>query len=324
MKGAMSLILIGIDLGGTNVRMGVVTPNGEVQKRVQYPLERRKGAYGMMEELASKLEVLLSEVSVGACVEVRIGLGVPGPVDLKRGILIEPPNLPELHQFPLRDFFEKRLPFCLVLENDANAFALGEGWLGAAKGCQNYCGITLGTGVGGGVVIEGKILRGQDGYGGEVGHMVLDPEGPACGCGGKGCLEVFASATGIRRMALEAFERRGLQGERIQNPSELTSEDVFKAAEEGEEWAGEVFKAMGRYLGLGLVNLTNLFNPQRIVIGGKVAAAWDHFFPTARKVLQERAMRGQRERVEVVRAQCGDDAGMIGAAYVALNFSNPI
>ncbi len=306
----MALRLIGIDLGGTNVRIGVITPQGEILKKIQYPTVRAKGATGMMEDLVSRIEdLVIPVISEGTPPEVRIGLGVPGPIDLKRGVLIEPPNLPELHGFPLRDFLEGRIPFPLVLENDANAFTLGEGWVGAARGALHYCGITLGTGVGGGVVIEGKILRGRDGFGGEVGHMILDPEGPPCGCGGRGCLEVYASGTGVRRMALKVFQKGG---------EDLTSEEVFNAAQRGERWACDVFREMGGYLGLGLVNLTNLFNPERIVIGGKVAAAWDYFIPAAMEVLQKRAMRGQRESVEIVQAKCGDDAGMIGAAYAAL------
>jgi glucokinase len=221
----------------------------------------------------------------------------------------------------LREFFQDKLSLPIAIENDANAFTLGEGWKGAARGSLHYCGITLGTGVGGGIVIKGEILRGAEGLGGEVGHMVLNPKGPLCGCGGRGCLEVYASGSGIRRMAWEAVEKG--KGEEILKKGggdikKVTSEDVFKAATGGDQTALKIFSEMGHYLGLGLVNLINLFNPEKIVIGGKVSGAWDYFIESAKAIVQQRGMRGQREKVEIVRAECGDDAGILGAAYVAL------
>ncbi len=317
----MEGVSVGVDFGGTNVRIGLVTPEGQILKKIQYPTDSFKGSWAMMETLASRLEDVIREVANSELSCIRIGIAIAGPIDRRRGVLISPPNLPELNGFPIRDFFQKRISHPIAIENDANAFTLGEGWKGAARGCSHYCGITLGTGVGGGVVVSGRILLGADGMAGEVGHMVLNPEGPKCGCGGRGCLEVYASGKGIKRMALEAVE--GSEGEgtllrqKIEHLQEITSEDVFKAAQDGDKLAQKVFHEMGRYLGLGLVNLTNLFNPERIVIGGKVSRAWNYFIQSARDVLFEGAMKGQRERVEIVRAACGDDAGILGAAYAA-------
>ncbi len=263
--------LIGVDVGGTNVRMGIVTPDGRILKKIEYPTDMSGGSLDMMSELASRLKNIAQGLSEERHPEIRIGIGMAGPVDQKRGVLIAPPNLPDLHEFPLREFLQKEISFPIVIENDANAFTLGEGWMGAARGSLHYCGITLGTGVGGGIVVAGKILHGAEGLGGEVGHMVLIPEGPLCGCGGRGCLEVYASSIGIRRMALEAIERG--KGERILkkcggDSGKVTSEVVFEAASEGDHFAQKIFNEMGRYLGLGLVNLVNLFNPEKIVIGG--------------------------------------------------------
>ena len=317
----MEPLLIGVDVGGTNVRMGIVTPDGRILKKIEYPTDMSRGSLDMMERLASRLRDFIREESEKGQPEIRVGVGIAGPVDQKRGVLIAPPNLPDLHGFPLREFLQKEISFPIVIENDANAFTLGEGWMGAARGSLHYCGITLGTGVGGGIVIGGEIVRGADGLGGEVGHMVLNPDGPLCGCGGRGCLEVYASSSGICRMALEGIERG--KGEWILKQSgdghgKVTSEGVFEAARKGDCTALEIFSEMGRYLGLGLVNLANLFNPEKIVIGGKVSRAWDYFIESAKAVVQQRALRGQRERVEIVRAECGDDAGVLGAAYVAL------
>lgn len=317
----MKPLLIGVDLGGTNIRMGVVTPEGGILKKVQSPTDMSGGGSAMMEALVSRLNEFARKVAQGDLSRIRIGIGVAGPVDMGRGVLIAPPNLPDLHGFPLRKFFKEKISVPVAIENDANAFTLGEGWMGAARGCQHYCGITLGTGVGGGVVVSGKILHGANGMGGEVGHMVLNPEGPLCGCGGRGCLEVYASGNGIKRMAREAVEKGGGRGRLPRSkggPQELTSEELFEAAQKGDETALKVFDEMGRFLGLGLVNLVNLFNPEKIVIGGKVSRAWDYFIRSAKEAVSQRAMKGQRERVEIVLAECGDDAGILGAAYAAM------
>jgi len=313
--------LIGVDVGGTNIRMGIVTPDGRILKKIQYPTDMSRGGMTMMERLVSRLQDFIQGEMGGVHSEIRIGIGIAGPIDLRRGVLIAPPNLPDLNGFRLREFLKERISLPIAIENDANAFTLGEGWKGAARGCLHYCGITLGTGVGGGIVVAGKILHGAEGMGGEVGHMVLNPEGPLCGCGGRGCLEVYGSGSGIRRMALEAIEKgEGLEilKRSGRNIGKVTSEEVFEAAQKGDETALKVFNEMGRYLGLGLVNLVNLFNPEKIVVGGKVSRAWDYFIERAKEVVWQRAMKGQREKVQIVQAECGDDAGMLGAAYAAL------
>ncbi len=317
----MDHFLIGVDFGGTNIRMGIVTPEGKVLKKVRYITDVSKGGSVLFEGLVSNLKDLIRKNMKGSVQLIGIGIGVAGPIDMKKGVMIAPPNLPALDGFPIRAFLQERISSTILIENDANAFTLGEGWVGAAKGCKHYCGITLGTGVGGGIVVAGKILHGSAGMGGEVGHMVIDPEGPLCGCGGRGCLEVYASAAGITRMALEAVEKGEYGGilKRVGGDAQsLNSEKVFEIAQKGDLEARQIFETMGRFLGLGLVNLVNLFNPQKIVIGGKVSRAWDYFIPSVIETVQERAMEGPRKKVNIVRAECGDDAGMLGAAYSAL------
>lgn len=317
----MEPFLIGVDAGGTNIRMGIVTPDGRILNKIQYPTDMSRGGMAMMEGLVSRLQDFIQGEMGGVLSEIRIGIGIAGPINMRRGVLIAPPNLPDLHGFLLREFLQERISLPIAIENDANAFTLGEGWKGAARGCLHYCGITLGTGVGGGIVVAGKILHGAEGMGGEAGHMVLNPEGPLCGCGGRGCLEVYASGNGIRRMTLEAIEKsdgKGIVHKSKEDLRKITSEEVFEAAQKGDEIALKVFNEMGRYLGLGLVNLVNLFNPEKIVIGGKVSRAWNFFIERAKEVVWQRAMKGQREKVEIVQAECGDDAGILGAAYTAL------
>ncbi|MBS3905793.1 MAG: ROK family protein [Syntrophaceae bacterium] len=317
----MEQYLVGVDVGGTNMRMGIVTPDGRILKKIQYPTDMSRGGLAMMEGLVSRIQDFVRKGTRGVRSEIRVGIGVAGPIDMRRGVLIAPPNLPDLHGFPLREFLQEKISLSTAIENDANAFTLGEGWKGAARGCLHYCGITLGTGVGGGIVVAGNILHGAEGLGGEVGHMALNPEGPLCGCGGRGCLEVYASGSGIRRMILEAIEKsdgKGIVHKSKEGLRKITSEEVFEAAQKGDETALKVFNEMGSYLGLGLVNLVNLFNPEKIVIGGKVSRAWNFFIEKAKEVVWQRAMKGQREKVEIVQADCGDDAGILGAAYAAL------
>ena len=317
----MGPVLVGVDLGGTNVRIGIVTPKGRVLKKEEYTLDPSREGLNIVEGLVSNLKNLLQKRIGKNDQLLGIGIGIAGTIDMNRGRMINSPNIPDLNGFGIREFIKKRMSSPIAIENDANAFALGEGWVGAAKGSKDYCGITLGTGVGGGIVINGEILHGSGGMASEVGHMVIDPEGPLCGCGGKGCLEVYASATGIRRMALETIEKG--EGREILKRAggkveEVTSEKVFEAAQSGDKAAQKIFNEMGRFLGLGLVNLIHLFDPEKIVIGGKASRAWDSFIETTMEVVMERAMEGSREKVKIVRAKCGDDAGILGAAYVSL------
>lgn len=317
----MGRVLVGVDLGGTNVRIGIVTPMGKILKKEEYALDPSQGGLKIVEGLVSNLKNLLQKRIGKNDQLLGIGIGIAGTIDMKRGRMINSPNIPDLNGFGIREFIKKRMSSPIAIENDANAFALGEGWVGAAKGSKDYCGITLGTGVGGGIVINGEILHGSGGMASEVGHMVIDPEGPLCSCGGKGCLEVYASATGIRRMALEAIEK-GKGGEIVKRAGgrkeEITSEKVFEAAQSGDKAAQKIFNEMGRFLGLGLVNLIHLFDPEKIVIGGKASRAWISFIKTTMEVVTERAMEGSREKVKIVQAKCGDDAGILGAAYVSL------
>jgi glucokinase len=299
--------------------MGIVTPGGVVLKKIKYGTHISEGREPLLKRLVSHLKDLIRKDLNSS--HPWIGIGVAGSIDRERGIIVHSPNLPDLEGFGFRDFLSKKFSHPIVIENDANAFTLGEGWRGAARGAKHFCGITLGTGVGGGIVVEGKILHGKEGMAGEVGHMVIEPNGLACGCGGRGCLEVYASGKGIQRMALEAIKKgRGkviLKGGRS-HFQKITSEDVFKAAQKGDTLAKGIFDKMGAYLGLGLVNLIHLFNPEKIVIGGNVSKAWDFFIEKTMETIQERSMKGPRDRTEIVQSRCGDEAGILGAAYAAL------
>jgi glucokinase len=241
---------------------------------------------------------------------------VPGAVDCEKAIVLQAPNLPSLVNFPLKRELEQKLGWPVFLENDANAAAVGEMWLGAARGCQDVVSVTLGTGVGGGVILDGKLWRGSHGSAGEIGHTTVDPfSGLKCKCGNTGCLELFASATAIVRMTRESLS---LFPETVLKTDELTAERVYVAGQNGDELALAVFKRFGMYLGIGLANLINLIDPQIIVITGGVVNGWDLFAGEMCRQVQERAFRSISQQVKIARAECGDNAGLLGAARLAL------
>jgi glucokinase len=231
---------------------------------------------------------------------------VPGAVDCDKAIVVQAPNLPSLINFELKAELEKRLGWPVFLENDANAAAVGEMWLGAARGCRDVVSVTLGTGVGGGVILNGKLWRGSHGSAGEIGHTTVDPfSGLKCKCGNTGCLELFASATAIVRMAREL------------GMNEPTAEEVYEAGRNGDEQAQSVFKRFGMYLGIGLANLINLIDPQVIVITGGAVNGWDLFADEMYRQVDERAFRATAQQVKIARSGCGDNAGLLGAARLA-------
>jgi len=219
---------------------------------------------------------------------------------------------------PVCKMLSRRIGMPLYLENDANAAALGEKWMGAAKDVQDFCFITLGTGVGGGLVLDGKIWHGADGMAGEVGHMTIDPHGPRCRCGNRGCLEMYASTKALRRMIRQALSSgKRSRFFRENRDREISGDVIHWAAKEGDRISREAFARMGSALGIGIAGLINLLNLEKVVFGGGLSAAWKFFSPTLRREVKSRAFAGPARRVRIVRASAGEDAGVLGAAYIA-------
>ena len=237
-------------------------------------------------------------------------------INSANGSIFYSPNLPDLNGFDLAKAVAERVAMPVYIENDATAAAIGEQWLGASAGADCSICVTLGTGVGGGVIFNGEPHRGIDGTAGEIGHICVEPFGVECGCGSRGCIEQYASASAIVRMATELtseFPDSPLAGR-----DEFESVDVFDAGSAGDPLALKVFERVGFYLGIGLAGLVNVLNPEVIVIGGGASAGWDLFMPEVRKQVRERAFQRPAERVRIVPAALGDDAGILGAAKVAL------
>lgn len=245
-----------------------------------------------------------------------VSVVVPGTVNVADGVVVKAPNVPCLDGFRLAAALESELAWPVILENDANAAAIGELWRGAGQGYRTLICVTLGTGVGGGIILDGKLWRGVDGSAAEIGHIGVDPfAGVPCTCGSRGCLEVYASATAIVRMTREARPR--YPNSILHNTEDLTSQKVYQAGKEGDELAIEVFRRMGVYLGIGLASLINVLNPEIVVIGGGLSNGWDLFEKHMHQQVLERAFPIPARRVKIVRAQCGDDAGLLGAAKLA-------
>jgi glucokinase len=310
---------IGVDLGGTNLRASAVTPEGEVLEDFQIPTDAADGPERVVERMVAGI-VEVREGHSGVEL-IGIGVGVPGLVRHDTGVVAQAPNLPGWREFPLKEQLEKRLGLPVLVENDANVAALGEVWLGAGRDVDDLILLTLGTGIGGGIVSRGLILRGADGMAGELGHMTVDPDSPyVCGCGNRGCLEALAAGTAVRRRGEEAVAegRSAVLRARLESDGELTPLAVAEAAGAGDEAALEIFRGMGRALGISLAALVNAFNFPLYLLGGGVLDAWDLFAPTMMEEIRQRSITFRRTKTRVERARLGGRAGIFGAAYLPI------
>jgi glucokinase len=301
------------DLGGTHLRAATVDERGNITFR----LKQRTPPAEKPEDIVRAL-VLAERECERQGAEIRsLSIVVPGSVNVKAGTIVKAPNLPCLDGFHLTAALTQELQRPAILENDANAAAVGEMWLGAARGRRTIVCVTLGTGVGGGIILNGELWRGVNDSAAEIGHMCVDPfGGVACTCGSRGCLEVYASATAIVRMTREARPR--YPDSILQTTAGLTAEAIYRAGVGGDELALEVFRRMGIYLGIGLANLINILNPEMIVIGGGVVNGWSLFHKHMSHEVAEHAFPLPASEVKIVPAECGDDAGLLGAARLAL------
>ena len=304
-------LVFAVDLGGTHLRVALVDDAGRILKQLKQGTPKGDSALCIVDALVKAAQQWNSD----KLPVVATSIMVPGAVDSEGTVDLLAPNLPSLVNFELKAELERRLGWPVFLENDANAAAVGEMWMGAARGCRDVISVTLGTGVGGGVILDGKLWRGSHGSAGEIGHTTVDPfSGLKCKCGNTGCLELFASATAIVRMTRESLS---LFHESTLRSEELTAAKVYDAGRNGDELALAVFQRFGMYLGIGLANLINLIDPQIIVISGGAVNGWDLFAPEMYRQVEERAFRTTAQQVKIARAECGDNAGLLGAARLA-------
>lgn len=307
---------IGVDLGGTNLRIAAVSPQGELLEKIALDTEVKEGRERVIADMVGAIRDLQGRMR-GASL-AGIGIGVPGVINLATGMIRQSPNLPGWNEFPVRDDIERLLKAPVILENDANAAALGEHWVGAGKEVSGLCILTLGTGIGGGIILDGKIWHGQDGMGGELGHMTIDPNGALCGCGNLGCIEAYASATAILRMAHAAINvgRSPALRRAAEEVGELTAEIIYITAQQGDRVAREIFELVGRSLGVAIGNLINIFNLPLYVLAGGVARGWDAFEAHLMDEVQKRSVVYRATQTRIEPSKLGAEAGLLGAAYL--------
>lgn len=309
-------IVIASDLGGTNLRMAAIDSDGNILYRTKRDTPKAERADEIVVALTETAEECISSVKDSGDV-AAVAIAAPATVSAEKGIILKAPNVPALDGFRIVAALESKLGLKTILENDANAAAVGENWLGASQGVENSICVTLGTGVGGGIIINGNILQGVDGTAGEIGHICVEPFGAPCGCGSRGCLEQYSSATAVVRQTQELAAK--YSNSELPQKQRLTSKDIYEAGLNGDELALEVFRKQGFYLGIALGGLINVLNPEVIVIGGGASAGWDLFMPHLEEQLEIRAWREPRVRARLNKALLGDDAGILGAAKLAFN-----
>jgi glucokinase len=313
----MTRYVLGADVGGTNLRVAIVNSDGEVLHRERRPTPDGRDGNAIVESLASLAHSCIA--ATGNVNVDKIGIALPASgLNYPKGIVTRSPNLPGLNGLSFTEKIKELLSIDAYIENDATAATIGENWMGASRGYSNVIGITLGTGVGGGIILNGEVIRGPDGTAGEIGHVCVEPEGRACGCGSRGCLEQYSSATAVVTIAREFAE---VETSSLDEVKELSAEKVYQAAIEGDAVGKRAFDVMGYYLGISLAGLINILNPEVIVLGGGLSGAWDAFIDKTVEQIEERAFREPALRVRLVRAELGDDAGTLGVARLA--FASP-
>ena len=312
-------LVCAVDLGGTNLRAANIDSSGRLSERVKVPTPESDKAEDIVNAIASAVERCEAEAAKRAARIEAVSVVVPGSVHSETRAVVNAPNVPAIVDFGLAEALETKLQRPVLIENDANAAAVGEMWQGAARGCRTIICLTLGTGVGSGIILDGELWRGADGTAGEIGHTSVDPFGGVqCKCGNIGCLEVCASATAIVRMTCEGLPTHSGSSLNSFPSDKVTAEAVAEAAASGDEFAREIFQRVGTYLGIAAANIVNTLNPEMIVIGGGVSAAFDLFALHARDEMVRRAFPVPAARCRIVKAECGDDAGLLGAARLAL------
>ncbi|QZY55650.1 ROK family protein [Crassaminicella profunda] len=314
----MMKVYCAIDLGGTKMNIGIMTREGEVIDHIKIPTFVEKGSEQAIKRIKDTIYELLEKLNLKKENIKGIGIGSPGPLDSEKGIIIKSSNLKgwknvEIVKNLSVDF--KDIP--IKLENDGNAATLGEFLFGAGKGSKNFVYITVSTGVGGGAVIDGKLQKGGNSNAFEVGHTIIDLNGPKCNCGNYGCLEAYASGTAIGRIAREKLsEGRESLISKIARENIVKSEDVFEAAKEGDALALEIIEREGYYLGIGLYNIIALYNPEKISIGGGVSNGFDYFYEKMMKTINSMSLKPNIEICKIEKAH-REDCGLIGAGALA-------
>ncbi len=321
MRDDMKLLTLGIDLGGSKILTAVVDPQGKMLSSDETTTPATKEREVLIQAVLDSTHRALHQAGITVSALCAIGVGAAGISSPEAGILFTSPNLPALRNVLFRDIMQEKLGRRTFLINDADASAIGELHFGAARGIRNFIYVTLSTGIGGGIVIDGEIFTGAIGAAGEVGHMTIDHNGPTCNCGNRGCWETLASGTALAREArrqIEAGVRTSILECAGGNTEKITAQVIHTAAQQGDNVAKELIARTGYYVGVGLANLINIFNPELIVIGGGLSSIGDMLLKPAFKVAGDRAFKEAFQAVRFCPAGLGPNSGVLGAAAFAL------
>lgn len=317
--------VIAVDIGGTKMAAAIFSAPGKMIAKETCPTLVEKGARAAIERLCTAIKEMLKKNNLASSNIKTVGVGCAGGIDTAKGIVVTAsPNLPGWDGLPLADLIKEKLEITAYVINDAGAAALGEQRYGAGKGVKNLVLITLGTGIGGGIIIDGKLYLGISGSVGELGHITIEPCGPRCNCGNVGCLEMLASGTAIVRDATKRIrqgEKSTLTAMVKGEIDKITAEKVSEAARNGDKLAQEVMAQAAYYLGIGMIDIANIFNPEMIVIGGGMAALDDMIIAPGRKLVEERSYSRKLRTMRIVTAKLGNEAGIYGAADFAFEMS---
>jgi len=303
-------VVAGIDIGGTKIAIALETPAGGRVAARRLPTEVALGPEKILENVCRAIEEMLAETSAEL---VSIGVGCPGPIDIEKGLVLSPANLPDWVEFPLVERLEKRFGVSVVLDNDANAAALGEYFHGAGRGFKDMFYVTISTGIGGAIICDGRVHHGVKAGAGEIGHTIVEADGVLCRCGTSGCLETIASGTGIaRRMKAAVAARNGAE-----NTDEITAETVVERVRNGDATAREIWDETVKYLAIGIGNAISLIAPEAVVIGGGVSAAGELLLEPLRREIEKNVSMVPVEKVEILKASLGSESGVCGALMLA-------
>jgi len=301
--------VIGIDIGGTNIKVAIVTEELTIPNTIIEPTpNKREGTFeGIKNRLIEIVKRIYNDDIIG------IGFGIAGIIDRKNGVVISSPNIPSINGFGVKEVFEKEFSLPVEVENDANTYALGEKLVGSGKDFNNFIVFTLGTGLGSGVIYKGEIFEGAV----EAGHMVIEPEGRFCTCGSFGCLESYASGRAVVDKVISSLEKGSesiLRGIYNGNFYKITPEIVYKTALEGDTLCREAFRETGHYLGIGIANVVNIFSPEAVIIGGGLIGAWEMFIEELKREFSKRVLKPLSAGVKILKASSKEGIGSVGAA----------
>jgi glucokinase len=308
---------IGVDLGGSKINVALISYHGKIKKHIKVPTNADQGKDVTISRIKCVIHEIVNQSGLGIESIFGIGIGAPGPLDFQKGVIHFAPNLAGWKEVHLRQIIAKEFNLPVILENDANAAAWGEKYFGAAKGVNDLVCLTLGTGIGGGLIFNGKIYHGKNNVAGEIGHMIVNKNGPRCGCGNFGCLEAYSSATGIKNRIFRRINESNIDDNNFfyqKDLGKISLAKIFELARQGNPMVKDIVEDALEYLGIGITTLVNLLNPEMIVLVGGITNEGDKLLNPLKEIVFHRALKSNLKDLKIVIGQLGEYAGVVGSA----------